>query len=205
MFGALIAPALVVALLPGLSTKPAARQQAQSPAAQCPTLITSYDACCDLLLSEIQASQAGDEITLGIYLLEGGSSSSRVLSALEEAGRQRGVRVNFGLDVSYVSMISRIIEKTDTLIPRVAQLAALEPEWCSCNWGSKPDHGKFALFARDAPRADSAILGGINFGDRFTTWDDYAVRLPPPYAEELRTSLKLPRASAGVAASAART
>ena len=78
MFGALIAPALVVALLPGLSTKPAARQQAQSPAAQCPTLITSYDACCDLLLSEIQASQAGDEITLGIYLLEGGSSSSRV-------------------------------------------------------------------------------------------------------------------------------
>ena len=197
MVGAFVAPTLVFALLPGLiSSKPAARQQVQSLAAQRPTLVTSYDACCELLLSEIQASKAGDEITLGIYLLEGGSSSNRVLSALEEAGRQRDVRVNFALDVSYVSMISRIIEKTDTLIPRVAELAASEPGWCSCTWGSKPDHGKFALFSRDAPRADSAILGGINFGDRFTEWDDYAVRLPPPYAEGLRTSLQLSRTGA---------
>lgn len=86
-------------------------------------------------------------------------------------------------------MISRIIEKTDTLIPRVAELATTRP-WCSVTWGSKPDHAKFALFTRqDESRPDSAILGGINFGDRFTSWDDYAVRLPSPYAEELRCSL----------------
>ena len=114
-----------------------------------------------------------------------------MLSALEEAGAQRGVRVTFRLDTSYVSEISRIIEKTDTLIPRVARLALTEPQWCSCAWGSKPDHGKFALFTRRASSSapDSAILGGINFGDRFMEWDDYAVRLEGRDALALRTSL----------------
>lgn len=155
-----------------------------------PQLVTSYGECTALLLREIADTTKGDEIALGIYLLEGGESSERVLAALEEAG-SRGVCVDFGLDVSYVSMISRIIERTDTLIPRVAKLAQTQPQWCSCSWGSKPDHSKFALFARKgSDRGDSAILGGINFGDRFKTWDDYAVRLPSPYAEDLRRSLR---------------
>ena len=190
---------LAVALaLPGAALLSSTRlPTAKSSVAATPTLVTSYSACCELLLNEIAATQAGDVITLGIYLLEGGSSSNRVLSALEEAGRERAVHVNFALDVSYVSMISRIIEKTDTLIPRVSALASSEPEWCSCTWGSKPDHGKYALFMREGhARADSAILGGINFGDRFTTWDDYAVRLPPPHAEGLRDSLLLAPPSA---------
>ena len=156
-----------------------------------PQLVTSYSACTNLLLNEIENTLGGDSIDLGIYLLEGGSSSESVLSALEEAGAQRGVRVTFRLDTSYVSEISRIIEKTDTLIPRVARLALTEPQWCSCAWGSKPDHGKFALFTRRASSSapDSAILGGINFGDRFTEWDDYAVRLEGRDALALRTSL----------------
>ena len=156
-------------------------------------LVTSYSACVALLLDEISDTGEGDEIDLGIYLIEGGTSSERVLGALAEAGMTRGVRVNFGLDVSYVSMISRIIEKTDTLIPRVAQLAAAHPGWCTCTWGSKPDHSKFAIFTRrgDA-RADSAILGGINFGDRFEAWDDFAVRLDGPPASTLRRSLRAP-------------
>lgn len=134
-------------------------------------------------------THAGDRIDIGLYLLEGGQSSERLLAALEEAGSTRGVRVNFQLDVSYVSMISRIVEKTDTLVDRVASLAEAQPHWCSCTWGSKPDHGKYACFQRQAPREDSAILGGMNLGDRFTDWDDFAVLLPAPYAGQLRESL----------------
>ena len=141
------------------------------------------------LLDEIAATQAGDRIDIGLYLFEGGRSSEAVLAALTEAGRARGVQVCFQLDVSYVSMISRIVEKTDTLVDRVAQLANEQRQWCSCAWGSKPDHGKYACFQRQPPREDSAILGGMNLGDRFTKWDDYAVRLPAPYASQLRASL----------------
>ena len=149
MLGALVAPTLVVALLPGLlSSKPAARQQVQSPVAQSPTLVTSYDACCELLLSEIQASQAGDEITLGIYLLEGGSSSNRVLSALEEAGRQRDVRVNFALDVSYVSMISRTKKTTST-----AEEVPVRPPRPRMQHAYTP-YSDAVLFAADVSRLD---------------------------------------------------
>ena len=63
-------------------------------AAASPQLVTSYSACTALLLDEIAATEAGDEINLGIYLLEGGESSERVLGALVEAGSSRGVSVN---------------------------------------------------------------------------------------------------------------
>ena len=56
--------------------------------------------------------------------------------------------------------ISRLIEKNDTLIPRAEAMAASNPAWCSCTYRSKPDHGKFATFAR-ADAESSAILGGI--------------------------------------------
>ena len=141
-------------------------------------LCTSYAAAVDLLLDEVAATEAGDEISLSLYLLESGRSSERVLDALEEAGTSRGVRVSFGLDVSYVSAISRLIEKTDTLIPRAEGMAAANPEWCECTYRSKPDHAKFVTFKRKgSERLSSAIMGGINLGDRFVDWDDYAVRL----------------------------
>ena len=123
---------------------------------------------------------------LGLYLLEGGESSARVLDALEAAGG-RGARVSFVLDVSYVSEISRLIERTDTLIPRVAALAERHA-WCDVAYRSKPDHAKYALFARTSG-AEAAILGGINLGDRFGDWEDFAVRLPSAHAERLRLSL----------------
>ena len=153
-------------------------------------VINSYSGAIDLLLDEIADTQQGDEISLCLYLLEGGESSERVLVALEEAGKSRGVSVRFRLDVSYVSAISRLIEKTDTLIPRAEAMAAANSQWCSCTYRSKPDHSKFATFARagDA-RASSAILGGINLGDRFADWDDYAVRLPGAYADDVVSSL----------------
>lgn len=175
---------------------PAAQRRAIAPrccavstAAPPISLLDSYEACIESLLDEIAATQAGDRIDIGLYLFEGGQSSEAVLAALTEAGRARGVQVCFQLDVSYVSMISRIVEKTDTLVDRVAQLANEQRQWCSCAWGSKPDHGKYACFQRQRPREDSAILGGMNLGDRFTKWDDYAVRLPAPYASQLRASL----------------
>ena len=95
-------------------------------------LMTSYDATIRLLLDEIADTTAGDQIFLQLYLLEGGASSEAVLAALEEAGARRGVRVTFVLDVSYVSMLSRLTEKTTTLIPRVEQLAASQPDWWRC-------------------------------------------------------------------------
>ena len=150
-------------------------------------VVNSYDGAISLLLDEIASTQKGDAINLSLYLLEGGKSSERVLTALEEAGT-RGVNVIFGLDVSYVSAISRLIEKTDTLIPRAEAMAATHPGWCACTYRSKPDHGKFATFTRCGDGAvSSAILGGINLGDRFVDWDDYAIRLPGASAEALAT------------------
>ena len=119
-------------------------------------LMTSYDATIRLLLDEIADTTAGDQIFLQLYLLEGGASSEAVLAALEEAGARRGVRVTFVLDVSYVSMLSRLTEKTTTLIPRVEDLATTQPAWCSCTYGCKPDHSKYALFLRGAGGAGGA-------------------------------------------------
>jgi len=148
-------------------------------------LYDSYDASIEMLLSEIAATSAGDRIAVGLYLLEGGTSSERVLAALESAGVERGVRVSFGLDVSYVSMISRLTEKTDTLIPRVTALAVEQPSWCSVTYQFKPDHGKYALFLRQDASASSAILGGMNLGDRFRAWRDFTVRLPADAVDDL--------------------
>ena len=67
---------------------------------------------------------------LNQMMSEGGLKAAQVLAALEEAGDGRGVRVLFSLDVSYVSIISRIIERTDTLLPRVEALS--DRAWCSC-------------------------------------------------------------------------
>ena len=161
-------------------------------------LMTSYEATIRLLLDEIAATTAGDQIFLQLYLLEGGASSEAVLAALEEAGAQRGVRVTFVLDVSYVSMLSRLTEKTTTLIPRVEDLATTQPAWCSCTYGSKPDHSKYALFLRGEGGeggGSSALLGGMNIGDRFSAWRDFVVRLPSPFAEELQASLGLEMAA----------
>ena len=161
-------------------------------------LMTSYEATIRLLLDEIAATTAGDQIFLQLYLLEGGASSEAVLAALEEAGARRGVRVTFVLDVSYVSMLSRLTEKTTTLIPRVEDLATTQPAWCSCTYGSKPDHSKYALFLRGEGGeggGSSALLGGMNIGDRFSAWRDFVVRLPSPFAEELQASLGLEMAA----------
>jgi hypothetical protein len=52
------------------------------------------------------------------------------------------------------------------------------------------------LFPRREPRDSSAIVGGINLGDRFADWRDFSVRLPKEPAEDLCRYL---RASGGEA------
>ena len=152
-------------------------------------LLDSYTNTMEMLLDEIADTESGDRIFFQLYLLEGGASSEKVLAALEDAGASRGVQVSFGLDVSYVSMLSRLTEKTTTLIPRVEQMALAHPGWCECTYGSKPDHSKYALFMRPGGRS-CAILGGMNIGDRFQEWHDFTVRLPSPHAEQLEETLR---------------
>ena len=152
-------------------------------------LLDSYSNTMQMLLDEIADTESGDRIFFQLYLLEGGASSEKVLAALEHAGASRGVQVSFGLDVSYVSMLSRLTEKTTTLIPRVEQMALAHPGWCECTYGSKPDHSKYALFMRPGGRS-CAILGGMNIGDRFQEWHDFTVRLPSPHAEQLEETLR---------------
>ena len=93
------APLRSSALAPAVSSESQGAEVVQSL-----ELVDSYGKATELLLHEIALTQAGDQIDLGIYLLEGGRSSEAVLDALEEAGG-RGVRVNFGLDRSYGDLI----------------------------------------------------------------------------------------------------
>ncbi len=100
------APPARAAMPPPLAPTAASNPGATA-ANQC-QLVEGYGMATRLLLDEIAATERGDMIELGIYLLEGGESSESVLAALEQAGG-RGVRVHFAIDVSYVSMISRLI------------------------------------------------------------------------------------------------
>ena len=197
-----------------------------------PVLLDSYDTTTEKLLEEIAATELGDEIFFQLYLLEAGVSSERVLSALSEAGSQRGVQVRFGLDVSYGASAST--RSRHAASPR--QLSHLIPPGPCCSLDAVPPYGKdynpdpdrggdgnslptvvllhlwleagplkgalnhhlptprpsasslgppqFALFLRSDGRS-TAILGGMNIGDRFRGWNDFTVRLTSPWAEQL--------------------
>ncbi|KAL1516011.1 hypothetical protein AB1Y20_002624 [Prymnesium parvum] len=181
------------------------RRGVRAPAMRCDAasaivLLDSYEQTVRALLDEIESCSRGDAVYFQLYLLEQGASSERVLAALEEAGSVRGVRVSFALDVSYVSMLSRLTEKTTTLLPRVERMS---PEWCTCTYGSKPDHSKYALFVR--PRgASSAVLGGMNLGDRFADWRDFSVRIGAPHADALAPLVAPPPTPSPTAAHATR-
>ena len=71
----------LVALLPALSPRHAAVTScAHDNNLQ---LLTSYQQLVGALLDEVALSTSGDTVELGLYLLEGGESSARVLDALE--------------------------------------------------------------------------------------------------------------------------
>jgi phosphatidylserine/phosphatidylglycerophosphate/cardiolipin synthase-like enzyme len=137
-------------------------------------LFVGYDAAVEAILAESASTAAGDSIRLNIYLLEPGDSSQRVLDALAAAA-QRGVDVEISIDYTLGSHVSRFWERTQTWIPRALELAR-EHERITARARRVPDHSKYLVFQR-AEAASTAVLGGVNLGDRFQPWQDFMVRI----------------------------
>ncbi len=138
-------------------------------------LLVDYDAALAALLTEVEACAAGDAITLRLYIIEPGASSEAVLDALGRAA-ERGVTVAISVDATAASRLSRLWERTSTLLPRARALARAFPGRVTAVGRRTPDHSKVALFRRAGGRS-SALLGGVNLGDRFRPWRDFMVRL----------------------------
>jgi len=138
-------------------------------------LIVDYDAAVAALLGEIEATGEGDRIALSVYIIEPGDSSQQVLAALAAAA-ERGVEVAISVDATASSKLSRLWERTRTLLPEARRLAREFPERVTARGRREPDHSKYALFhRRQAP--PTALLGGVNLGDRFRPWRDFMVRV----------------------------
>lgn len=138
-------------------------------------LIVDYDAAVEALLAEIEATGAGDRITLCVYIIEPGASSERVLAALAAAA-ERGVEVSISVDATASSKLSRLWERTRTLLPQARRLAREYPERVTARGRKEPDHSKYALFHRPDGEP-TALMGGVNLGDRFRPWRDFMVRV----------------------------
>lgn len=137
-------------------------------------LLVGYEAAVGALLAEVEATRAGDRVALSVYLIEPGVSSERVLSALRAAAL-RGVAVEVALDATPASALSRLVERTGTLLPRALAIAAEVPGF-RVEARKTPDHAKHVVLRRPGDE-DSALFGGVNLGDRFRSWRDFAVRV----------------------------
>lgn len=145
-------------------------------------LIQGYDAAIEALRGEVERTGPGDEVVLNVYLLEGGRSSEQVLADLVAAAR-RGARVSLSVDGTAASTLSRVVERTTSLVPEALALAR-EVEGFRAVRRREPDHSKYALFLR-AGAPPSALWGGINIGDRFRPWRDFMVCLEGEDAKAL--------------------
>lgn len=157
---------------PFIRIEEAAAEQSAPPLLQ---LLRGYDATVAAILEELRACGAGDELVFSVYVCEPGKSSEAVLAELEAAA-QRGATVRLRTDCSPMSAFTRACEGTATLVPRLRRLGAcLPPGRLSFEPSAIPTHAKF-LACRRASQDDAAIFGGINLGDRFRRWPDFAVR-----------------------------
>jgi phosphatidylserine/phosphatidylglycerophosphate/cardiolipin synthase-like enzyme len=138
-------------------------------------LLVGYDAAVAELVRELEASSEGDRLTLRSYLIEPGASTERVLVALRGA-LERGAQVAIAADGTWASWLSRFWERTGTRFPAFAALADEHRERASAELLRVVDHSKYAIFER-ARGASCAIVGGMNLGDRFAPWRDFAVRV----------------------------
>ncbi len=139
-----------------------------------PTLIRTYEAAEATLLEEIEACGASDVIVLHLFILEPGPSSESVLKALC-AATERGASVQVSIDATPASALGRLVERTDTLLPKALALGAAV-DGLEVVARKTPDHAKYALFVREAA-PPTVLWGGINLGDRFRPWRDFMVRL----------------------------
>ncbi|MEZ6189015.1 MAG: phospholipase D-like domain-containing protein [Planctomycetota bacterium] len=152
-----------------------------------PAVLSGYDAFVEALLRDVHASGRGDRVHVSTYIIEPGESSERVLAALVAAAR-RGAWVRLACDASWASWLSRFVERTSTLLPTARRLAA-DVERLRVIGRRAYDHSKVAWIQRQG-EPPIAFLGGINLGDRFRPWQDFALRLEGPPALQVRARLR---------------
>jgi hypothetical protein len=136
-------------------------------------LLEGYDATMTAICAEVDACAAGDVSTLRSYVIEGGSSSRRLLASLRAAAA-RGVTLHLGCDRSALSVLTRAWERTDTLAHELDALAREFPDTVrdgaspaagTTRCAAVPDHSKWLMVHRPgAPEACAAVFGGINIG-----------------------------------------
>ena len=77
-----------------------------------------------------------------------GARPQRKRKAVDYAAVNEGVE-KVGLASRWIPHLERTKDEfLDGAALGVARLATEQPEWCSCSWGSKPDHAKYALVTR---------------------------------------------------------
>lgn len=138
-------------------------------------LLTGYSEVIDTLCDELRRTSAGDEVEFSVYVFEHGKSSQRVIDAMVRAVN-RGVRVRCSIDGSPVSKFTRWCEGSTTLTTELEALEAkLGRERFSFEAVRQPTHAKFMVIHRKYA-LPTAIFGGVNIGDRFANWRDFAIR-----------------------------
>ncbi len=138
-------------------------------------LLVGYEATVSELVRELAACGADDRITIRSYLIEPGASTERVLAAARGA-LERGARLAIAVDGTIASWWQRLWEGTESRFPAFAALARDHGARVEATLLRVVDHSKYAVFAR-ARGAPSAIVGGMNLGDRFAPWRDFAVHV----------------------------
>jgi phosphatidylserine/phosphatidylglycerophosphate/cardiolipin synthase-like enzyme len=154
------------------------------------------------IVNEMDRTAAGDRVEFSVYVMEPGSSTDAVLLAMRRAAT-RGVRVDASLDCSVVSAFTSWCEGTTTQASRLRALAeefsqakadeAMADETHGRKQKQKqkqkqtkrgvvtfsprtiPTHAKYVVFHR-ATQTSTAVFGGVNIGDRFKPWRDFAIR-----------------------------
>lgn len=138
-------------------------------------LLVGYDAAVVELVKELEGCGEGDRVTLRSYLIEPGASTESVLEALRGA-LERGARVEIAVDGTIASRWAHFWERTETRYFAFAALAEEHGDRARATRLRVVDHSKYAIFERASGRS-SAIVGGMNLGDRFAPWRDFAVHL----------------------------
>ena len=136
-------------------------------------LLTSYDEVVRAIVAEMDRTAAGDRVEFSVYVMEPGASTDAVLRAMRRAAT-RGVRVDCSLDCSVVSAFTSWCEGTTTQAARLKALAAEFP-LVTFSPRTVPTHAKYVVFHRRS-QTPTAVFGGVNIGDRFEAWRDFAVR-----------------------------
>ncbi|KAK3279387.1 hypothetical protein CYMTET_12728 [Cymbomonas tetramitiformis] len=163
---------------PRPSRRPQASQpRAASPVTKCypPTLQIGYLETVHALMAELDGLGSGDLTIFSVYVFEEGESSTMLMDCMERAA-QRGVVLEISVDGSLVSAFTRLCEGTTTLQGELREMSKRYPEQIFYTHRETPTHAKYMICLR-ASGEPTAIFGGVNIGDRFASWRDFAVRI----------------------------